>query len=354
MVASLPAHRYRPIMVCVGQSGPLAERVRARGITLYLRPDSIKDRWGTVSWLKAIIEKERVAVVHAHQYNPLHYSVLATLGRPEVNLVYTEHGRMYPERLNWKRYLTNRLFATRVNHLVSISSSTRLAMVRYDNLPGPRISVIHNGVEIDEVGPQFDLKEKRRALGIGEGARVIGTASRLEEIKNIPTMLRAFRRVLQAFPDCVLLVAGHGTQLERLTALATELGISERVHFLGLRSDLREIFKVIEVFLLVSFTEGISITLLEAMGSGVPTVVSRAGGNPEVVLDGVTGYLVEVEDDEALARRVVELLNDREKAARLGARGRERVIADFSFSTMMEAYLKLYQHRIEGSHEIRG
>ena len=345
MIASLPADRYRPIVVCVGQEGPLAEMFHQRGCPVYFHPNTPGQTFCIVSWLRGIIEREGVDVIHAHQYNPLHYSVLATLRNPRVNLVYTEHGRIYPERLNWKRYLTNPFFALRVNHLVSIAHSTKEAMIRYDNFPGRRIKVIHNGIDFDGLNPVIDLKEKRRSLGIGAKSRIIGTASRLEEIKNIPMMLRGFKRVLESCPDTVLVIAGQGIQGGRLKALAEELEIAGQVRFLGLRSDLPELFKLIEVFLLVSFTEGVSITLLEAMGSGVPAVVTRVGGNPEVVVDGVTGYFVEVDDETALAGHVQALLNDREEAARLGEAGREWVRERFSFGTMMESYLRLYRGR---------
>lgn len=348
MIGSLSADSFRPIVICVGEDGPLADRLKERGHTVYHRANTPGETWRIVGWVRGILRKERVAVIHAHQYNPMQYSVLATLGNPQVTLVYTEHGRIYPEVFNWKRFLTNRVFAMRLDHIVSISRSTRLAMMRYDNLPGRRIEVIHNGIDLEQLNPEFDRQQKRRSLGIGAKSRIIGTACRLEEVKNLPMMLRGFQKVVSACPDSVLLVAGRGSLADTLKALARELGIEEQVRFLGLRSDLPELLALMEVFLLVSFTEGISITLLEAMGSGVPTVVTRVGGNPEVVVDKVTGHLVELGDVETLALRVVELLNDPEQSAQLAARGLERVRNDFSFRSMMNGYLKLYQDRGKG------
>ena len=343
MIMGLPAGKYRPVVLCVGEDGPLRSAFEERGYTVHFRPNTPGETWRTVSWIKGLIRKEQVAVIHAHQYNPLQYSVLATLGTRGVNLVYTEHGRMYPEVWNWKRYLTNPLFALRINHIVSISESTAAAMQRYDNLPGKRIQVVHNGVNLEELNPGMDRQQMRRSLGLGEGARVIGTAGRLEQVKNLPMMLRVFKAVLAVFPDTVLLIAGKGSERANLEALASELGIDGQVRFLGLRHDLPAIFELLEVFLLASFTEGISITLLEAMGTGLPAVVTRAGGNPEVVLDGVTGYLVEVGDDTEMSQKVIELLADPQMAARFGSRGRDRVRDKFSFRSMMESYLRMYE-----------
>ena len=353
MIASLSRQSFRPIAVCIGPDGPLGTMFRESGVPLYHRQNIPGQTRNGILWLREVIAREKVTVIHAHQYNPLYYSLLAALWTPRLNLVYTEHGRIHPERFNWKRYFTNPLFALRINHIVSISGSTRVAMAHYDNLPLRRIEVIHNGIDIASLNPQFDQQQKRRSLGIGEKSRIIGTASRLEEIKNLPMMLRGFKRVLENSPDTVLVIAGQGDQGGGLQALAEELGIAGQVRFLGLRSDLPELFALIEVFLLVSFTEGISITLLEAMGSGVPAVVTRVGGNPEVVVEGVTGYFVEVDDDAGLADRVLALLNDREEAARLGEAGRERVREKFSFCSMMESYLRLYRGRNKERHEVR-
>jgi L-malate glycosyltransferase len=344
MAGALPPERYRAVAVCVGDDGPLAGMFRERGIPLYHRHHVPGEERRLISWLKGIIASEKVEVIHAHQYNPLYFALLAVLGNRGVRLVYTEHGRIHPERFHWKRYLTNPLFALRIDHLVSISESTKRAMARYDNFPSRRIQVIRNGIDCTLLNPHIDLQQLRRSLGIGPVTRVVGTASRLEPIKNIPMMLRAFLKVLERCPDAVLLIAGEGSAGEKLQEFAAQLGITQKVCFLGLRSDLPALFSLIEVFLLVSFTEGISITLLEAMGSGVPAVVTRVGGNPEVVLEGVTGRTVEVGDDAGLAERVLEILENPEEAARLGEAGRERVRSCFSFQSMMDNYLRLYQH----------
>jgi len=165
----------------------------------------------------------------------------------------------------------------------------------------------------------------------------------MEQIKNFPMLLKAFCRVRAAVPDACLMVAGDGTQLESLRALAAELGLGDAVRFLGMRFDMPEIYRLMDVFALTSFTEGISVTVVEAMASSVPCVVTRVGGNPEVVQEAETGYLVPLGDEELLARRVVDLLRDPQLAARLGGEGRARAAAQFSFGSMMAAYHGLYR-----------
>lgn len=326
---------------CLQDMGPLGDKLREQGVPVFLHERRHGIDWSMIGWLRQLITTEQIDVIHAHQYTPMFYATLAAAGRG-VRVVYTEHGRLYPEKWNWKRYLFNPLLALGIDHIVSIAESTKRAMVRYDNFPSSKIRVIHNGVDFDECRTTVDMAAKRRSLGLDDGCRIIGTAARLEEIKNIPMMLRVFKRVLAAQPDAVLLIAGRGTREEELKTLAADMGIAGQVRFLGVRFDMVEIYPLFEVFLLTSFTEGISITLLEAMANGVPAVATDVGGNPEVVEDGETGYLVPTGEVALMAGRVLELLDDPESAHSMGRRGQVRITEHFSFSRMMEDCGKLY------------
>lgn len=343
MITRLPAVGCQGSAVCLQMRGALADRLQAAGVPVHFRPRRPGLDLGLIAWLRRIIERERIDVVHAHQYTPLVYAVLASLGQSRVRVVYTEHGRILPERRRWKRRLINPLLARRVDHLVSISHSTREAMARYDYFPAERIEVIHNGVDLAQLGKPIDPAAKRRELGLPEAGRIIGAAARLEEVKNLPLLLRVFRRVLDQRPETLLLIAGIGSLEATLKAEAARLGLGEQVRFLGLRFDLPELYQLMEVFLLTSFTEGISITLLEAMASRVPAVATDVGGNGEVVVEGETGYLLPLEDEAGLAARVDGLLADPESARGMGMQGRARVEREFCFTGMLEAYLGRYR-----------
>lgn len=332
----------RPVVCCLLFLGELGEQLKREGGSVYCRNHNGGMDFGIISWLKQIIIDEKIDVVHAHTYSPLFYSVPAAKLVGGVKVVYTEHGRLYPERSNWKHSLINPILALGTDHMVSISESTAKAMNKYDNFPLNRIKVIHNGISIPDIEQKVDFLAKKRSLGLAESCRVIGTAARIEEIKNIPMMLRAFQHVLDEIPDTCLLIAGKGSKEQELKSYAEELGISQKVKFVGLRNDLWEIYQIMEIFLLSSFTEGISVTLLEAMASGVPAVVTDVGGNSEVVVDEVTGCLVPLNDDGAMAKSIVELLKNREKSLGYAAGAKERVANDFSFDGMMKSYEMLY------------
>ena len=296
-----------PVVCCLQEVGALGEHLVREGVKVFCRPKLPRFEMSMVCWLSSIIRRERIDVVHAHQYTPMFYAVPAALLAGRKRVIYTEHGRLYPDVRRWKRRLINPFLSLCMEHIVSISEGTKRAMVEVDNFSAVNIEVVHNGLILPDALP-FDTAAKRRSLGLDEGARVIGTAARLEEIKNLPMLLKGFKRVLAKRPDVYLLIAGRGTEEDCLKACAEGLGIGERVVFLGLRDDLAEIYPLLDVFLLTSFSEGISLTLLEAMSYAVPAVVTDVGGNPEVVLEGKTGFLVALNDEEKLAERALQLL----------------------------------------------
>lgn len=338
-----PAFAERPpIVCCLDAVGDLGEKLRQEGYQVYCKGRRPGLDLGMVGWLRQIIIREQVDVVHAHQYSPLFYTVPAALLAGRKKVIYTEHGRFHPEYKSWKRTLFNPVLAMGVDHLVSISAATAQAMAAYDNFPLHRIKIIHNGVDCAGMQPKVDRQSKRKELGLSPTCRIIGTAARLNSIKNIAMMLRGLKVILEKVPNTFLVIAGQGEEEQNLKNLACELEIAGHVKFIGLRFDLPEIYQLFDVFLLTSFSEGISVTLLESMSCGIPAVVTEVGGNREVLVEGATGFLVAVDDDQLFVQRVCELLQNAKLAASLGEAAQRRLDKEFSLQGMMEKYLQLY------------
>jgi len=335
-----------PIVCCLDMIGSLGESLIECKIPVYLlgrRRGGID--WGLASRMNRIISDERIDVIHAHQYTPFFYGAISSLFVRHAKLIFTEHGRLYPDRRSWKRYLFNPLLAWRTDHIVSISESTKKAMVTYDNFPARRIEVIPNGVRFAAAQNNVNRARKRKTLGLDVSGPILGTAARLDKIKNLTMLLRVFQRILSRMPETSLLIAGKGPAKNELENLSEELGIKERVLFLGLRSDLPEIYPLLDVFALTSFTEGISITLLEAMAAGIPPVVTDVGGNSEVVEDGESGFLVPLGKDEIMVERIMTLLQSPERRKEMGASAAKRALNQFSFQRMVSSYMNLYQEK---------
>jgi glycosyltransferase involved in cell wall biosynthesis len=168
------------------------------------------------------------------------------------------------------------------------------------------------------------------------------TVARLSPEKDIGTLLCALALAAPASPSLRLEVAGDGPCLPDLQRLVADLGLGERVRFLGQVRDVPALLARAGLFVLPSLIEGISLTLLEAMASGLPVLATRVGGNPEVVEEGQTGYLVPAGDPAALGEGLLRLWNDPADRLRLGEAGRRRVKEHFTIRWMVAAYESLY------------
>jgi len=198
------------------------------------------------------------------------------------------------------------------------------------------VTRITNGVDTDLYLPGSGAAA-RAQLGVDADAFVVGVVGRLDPIKDHGTLLSAYQRLRTTLPESVLLVVGDGPERRRLMAAAPE-----GVRFLGNRSDIPDLFRALDVFVLTSINEGISNTILEAMASGVPVVASRVGGNPELVEDGTTGRLFPVGDIDALTDVLQAYAASPELVTSHGALGRRRAEQDFSIDTMVMAYRSVW------------
>jgi glycosyltransferase involved in cell wall biosynthesis len=162
-------------------------------------------------------------------------------------------------------------------------------------------------------------------------------------VKDHATLVRAFRQVASAHDDVELLLAGDGPLRPALEGQIRELGLVERVHLLGVRSDVPDLLRASDVFVLSSVSEAASITLLEAMGSSRPSVVTNVGGNPELVRDGVDGLLVARGDSTEMALAIKRLLSNPALAERMGRAAAARVRERFLLDDTIRAYADLYR-----------
>ncbi|MDP2835158.1 MAG: glycosyltransferase [Pseudomonadota bacterium] len=167
--------------------------------------------------------------------------------------------------------------------------------------------------------------------------------ARLDAIKDHASLLRALPRVIQAHPNATLLIIGDGplrADLERQTA---ELGLGRHVRFLGMRDDVPELLVALDVVVLCSLSEGLSLTLLEQSAAGSSMVATDVGGNPEIIEDGITGLLVPVGDEAALAGAINRLLDDPERAHAIGQAARLQFMREFTLARMVSRYVEVYE-----------
>jgi glycosyltransferase involved in cell wall biosynthesis len=260
--------------------------------------------------------------------------------------VITRHVIEEPSR-SWReaaRALAALWAARRADALVAVSSAAATSWAALARVPEARVRVIPNGIEVERFD-RADLAARRGALraglGLTERDDAILVLAVLREGKGHEVLLRALTTLRGSRPTARLLVAGAGEREAELRRLASPLG--DAVAFLGHREDTPELLAAADVVALPSFAEALPTALVEAAAAGKPAVATRVGGTPDVVVDGVTGWLVPPRDADALARALGQALADPARAAAMGEAARARARERFTLDAQVDATLRLWQ-----------
>ena len=335
------ADRVDTVVCCLDEPGAWAAEVTALDIpvvSLSRQPGfhpSLSVRLGEA--LKA----HDVDVIHCHHYSPYVYGVLAAMLNPSVRIVFTEHGRLHGAGISTKRRLVNPLLSRWPARIFAVSASLKQDMVA-EGFPKRSIDVLYNGIELGPRPRAADRAAMREALGLPADALVIGTVARLDPVKALDRLLEA-RAILGArFPSAHVVIAGDGPDGQALMDRAHALGIAGVTHFTGYRTDIRALMAAFDVYVNCSTYEGVSLTILEAMATALPVVAGSVGGNPEVVIDQETGFLVGSNPQE-FAAAIAALLSNPAKRQTMGDAGRWRVKRHFTIERMVNDYADAYQ-----------
>ena len=280
----------------------------------------------------------RPDVIHGYLLGPNLFAVLAgRLARVPMIVV----AKRNVDRYETPRQQAVQAFAHRLaTHVIAVSERVRQSSVAL-GVPAARVTVIRNGVDAQRFqGAGADRTE----LGVAPGRPVIGSVGCLATRKDYGTLLDAVAALAGRGLEPALVLVGDGDERPRLERRAAELGIADRVRFLGERADVERLLPLFDVFVLSSRDEGIPNALLEAMAAGRPAVATAVGGTPEVLEDGRTGWLVPPGDPPALAAALATALVDRDEAARRGAAARREVLERRSIDAMARAHEAFYRN----------
>ena len=334
-----------PTIFCLDRVGPIGEELQAEGVPVLALGRRPGWDFKVSRTLARAAAAAGIEVMHAHQYTPFFYAAIAKpLIRPMPKLILTEHGRHYPDVVSPARRAINRLALDRLADAVNACCHfSAKALCRADGFRGNRIRIIENGIDPARYGPSADSSALKRHLGLDPTRRLLIHVARHHPVKDQPTLIRGFARAATALTDVDLVLVGDGPQRNDLERLATELGVRTRVVFAGIRADVADWLRAADAFALTSVSEAASLTLLEAMATGLPVVVSDVGGNPEIVRAGVDGLLFPRGDVSALAACIDTLFADPARSRRFGESGRARVAAVYRLGRTVAAYHRLYQ-----------
>lgn len=328
-------------VICLDEPGIWASRLTDRGIPVVALSRKPGFDLSLVHKVARELRRSHADVVHCHHYAPYIYGALGSLASVRAKMVYTEHGRLSEAPWSSKRKLANRLFGRLPGHFFAVSGDLREYMVE-GGMPGNRMSVIYNGIHPGSVPGVTERTDARMRLGIPDSAYVVGTIARLDPVKDLPSLLEAFSGLRASRSDATLIIVGDGDKRSELETEVARRSLADVVHFTGHRDDARELLPAFDIYVNCSITEGVSVTILEAMAAARPVVATRVGGTPEVLEHDVTGLLVAARSPAELGDALRRLATDSMLASRLGAAARAHVEANFATRTMLDRYLTVY------------
>ncbi|WP_045856659.1 glycosyltransferase family 4 protein [Teredinibacter purpureus] len=343
IIEGLDSQRYASSVACIdGQVGPWGKALESKGVKHYCLTRKPGFDLRVIRGLRAIIVAGEYDIVHCHQYTPYTYGWFAMLGLNKP-IIFTEHGRFYPDTSSWKRRLINPILQRGTAASTAISAATKQALETYENLDGNKIDVIYNGIMDSNCEPDAALRE---ALGIHNTDTVFGTISRLDPIKNHTMMIAAFAEVCGQQKNVKLMIVGDGPMRAELESLVAALHLQDNVIFTGFKPNPQAYLAIMDVFLLPSLSEGTSMTLLEAMSYAKPSIATAVGGTPEILEHGVTGLLVDNKDQGALILAMRDICTNEKMAQELGNNARKIYEERFTLAAMITQYERLYESKV--------
>ncbi|NLX94930.1 MAG: glycosyltransferase [Rhodopirellula sp.] len=338
LIRRLDRSRYAPELCCLKYPGPLGEMLAAE-VPMHTGLLAHKYDFGVLARLIRLVRNRRIdaVVTVGTGGDKMFWGRLAARLASVPVICSALHSTGLPDHVE----LPNRLLAPITDAFIAVAEPHGRYLAEHEGCPAGKVRVIPNGVDVARFHPRWPDRRLRDELGIPPDAQVAGIVAALRPEKNHELFLHSAAGIRRELPDTRFLVVGDGPRRQSLEALAGKLALTHCVHFLGTRGDIPQLLALVDVVLLTSKMEANPVSILEAMACEKPVVATRVGSVPETVLDGQTGFLVDPENDREIATRTVELLRDRQRAAAMGRRGREHVLAHASIEQMVQGYQDL-------------
>lgn len=297
------------------------------------------------------LRDNRIDLVHTHDfYTNIFGMAAASLAGVKLRIASKRETKGVRSRT---QEFVERLAFARAHAVVANSEAVRDHLVE-SGIAQDKVRRVYNGIDIEGFGKSGHSRaEICLSLGLpfSDEVRFISLVANLRHaVKDVPMLLRAAKMTIDSRPDTHFMIAGEGGLEAGLKELAIQLGVAGNVHFMGRCTDIPALLEASYACVLTSAAEGFSNSILEYMAAGRPVVVTNVGGAAEAVADGVNGYLVDAGDDEAMARRLIDLLDDAAKASSFGIAGRKIVCECFSNATQLQNTLDLYRSYLGNQH----
>lgn len=355
LINGLPAGAWRHTIVALADiDRDFARRIRGSDVELVALHKAPGHALSVYPRLWRLLRELQPSIVHTRNLAALEIAPVAWAAGVPVR-VHGEHGRdaIDPDGTNLRRQRIRRFYRHFVTHYVALSPELQAYLTSSIRVPEGRVSQIYNGVDTSRFVPRDEVMAIEGCPFTDRRLQLVGTVGRLDPVKDQANLARAFVALINRQPllrgALRLVIVGEGPERGRVEEILREADVRDLAWFAGERHDIPAILGGLDLFVLPSFGEGVSNTVLEAMAAGLPVVATRVGANPELVADGVTGCLVAQSDSEALATAIATYVADPQLRRAHGRAGRQRVEQRFSLDRMIDRYHALYLSLLHGA-----
>ncbi len=351
LVQAFDPTRFELSACVIEDVGCFGEQLRERGYTVHNLNKAAGIRPSIWFRLARILRRERIDIVHAHNFQALFWgipaaklAVIPACSRLRRAFIYTSHGGIATVEFRKTRRVARLepILARFASCITGISQSARAELVEARVCKPDDVIVIPNGIDASRCEIELDRRAGLTELGLPPEGPVLGACSRIVAGKGIDRLIDAMPKVIEFFPNASALIAGDGPLLGEMRELAAERGVAERVFFAGYSDDVPRLMALMDIFVLASDAEGLSMALLEAMASGVPAVATAVGDNPVAIIDVESGRIIDLERVGTLPNVLIEVLSDSERLREMGRRARMRAVEHYSQQKMIENYQRLF------------
>ena len=346
LIEHMDASRFEQVVCAIRGLGANADRLPRERVQVICLGKRETDSPIQIAALVRAIRAIKPDVVHSRNWGAVEAVLAGRLVR-SCAVVHSEHGLETDgsARQPWRRICFRRLAFELADRVLSVSCQLRDFHTRLTGFRAGGITVIHNGVDGQKFFPDPAIRVKvREELGLSDEEICVGCVGSLVAVKDHMTLLHAVAGVAEVCGNWRLLIVGDGPEFSKLRDFVhAHPAWEQRVAFLGSSSRVPEILRAMDVYVLPSANEGISNSLLEAMSTGIPVIVTATGGNPEVVIDGESGLLFPVGDSRELTEQLLRLVSRKDLRAQLGQKALRRVREEFSIDSMVRNYEQVYE-----------
>ena len=333
---NLNAEKYEIFNVCVvnRKNAPYLNRVQSVNNHVF----HLKRKYdlSIISRLANFIEENKIDIVYSIENSSIFVMGLTKLLKksPFKLIINTAGAPFHDTKLRQlyvrSFYLLNILIMNFLaSKVIAVSHGEKRLLIKR-GARGGKISVVYNGIDLSPYKKSKDPGYLESELDIQEDLPIVGTVARLTPVKGLIYLLRSIPSVLASFPNTRFMIVGGGFLQKSLEEEANKLEIKKNVLFTGSRQDVPSLLKFFDIFVLPSLKEGLPFAIIEAMATSIPVIATEVKGNREVVKDGISGILVPPKNPQDLAKAIINLLQDKEKAKRMGNAGFSRAELNFS------------------------